>query len=221
MSGDLIPSGFLPVTDAQAEAVKSVAEFGTTIVTEGSALATYVGRVLGTVPEDVVGIVLGDPLRTVRTVLAAQYDVLIDRIHRRRGTSRRVGVSPSVAIPLLQAAYDEARPELQEMWAELIASAEDPSRAHLVRKSFIEKLKQFDPYDALVLRQRHKMYGQPAGNLNLYTDVSARLNIPQLEVQLSVDHLVELGCMFKPNGDSNIHFHLTPYGEALLRACSD
>ncbi|QXX75126.1 Abi-alpha family protein [Methylovirgula sp. HY1] len=220
MAGELIPTGVLPATDAQAEAIKSIAEFGTTVVTEGSALAKYVGKVLGTAPTDVAGIVFGDPLRTIRTIIAGQYDELIDRIHKRRGTSRRQGVSPSLAIPLLQAAYDESRPELQEMWAELIASAEDPSRSHLVRKSFIEKLKQFDPYDALVLRQRHKMHGQPAENLNLYTDVSTRLNIPHLEVQLSVDHLVELGCMFKP-AESNIHFKLTPYGEALLRACSD
>ncbi len=42
------------ISDKTAEAVKSLAEFGTTTVTEVSNLARYVGRILGTVPEDTV-----------------------------------------------------------------------------------------------------------------------------------------------------------------------
>ena len=55
-------------------------------------------------------------------------------------------VSPSLAVPLVRAAYAEDRPELQKFWAELIAAAMDPRRSSRVRLSFIETLKRFDPW---------------------------------------------------------------------------
>jgi hypothetical protein len=44
----------IPVTDEQAKAVQKVADFGTTVVEESGQLAGYVGRVLGTFPEDAI-----------------------------------------------------------------------------------------------------------------------------------------------------------------------
>ena len=57
MANELIPVG-----KEQAKAVSALSEFGTTVVRESSELARYVGRVLGTIPHDTVGLVLGDPL---------------------------------------------------------------------------------------------------------------------------------------------------------------
>jgi hypothetical protein len=128
----------LPVTDEQAKAIQGVSNFGTTIVTEGSQLARSFGRILGTVPEDAVGLIIGDPLHAVRTVIAAKLDDWVDQILRRRQVQKIEPVSPSLAIPLLRAAYDESRPELQELWASLIAAAMDPARSGRVRLSFIE-----------------------------------------------------------------------------------
>src|SRR5271168_3845121 len=107
----------LPITDEQAKAIQKVADFGTTVVEQGGDLARYVGRVLGTLPHDTVGLVLGDPIHFVRTIIAAQYDVWLTKILDRRGVTDTQPVSPSVAIPLIRAAYDESRPELQQMWA--------------------------------------------------------------------------------------------------------
>jgi hypothetical protein len=67
---EVTASNLLGVTDEQAKAVKALAELGTTVVAEGGQLARYMGRVLGTAPEDAVGLVLGDPLHFVRTVIA-------------------------------------------------------------------------------------------------------------------------------------------------------
>ncbi len=176
---------------------------------------------LGTVPKDAVGLVIGDPLRAARTIIAGKLDDLVDQIHKRRNVRERLAVSPSLGIPLLQAAYDEARPELQELWAELIASAEDPHRTHLVRKSFIDKLKQFDPYDALVLRARHGLPENFAANVSVYNVISERLEISQDDVFLSVDHLVQLGCAEISPINPTLSFLLSRYGKALMRACSD
>jgi hypothetical protein len=56
--------------------------------------------------------------------------------------------------PCNTVAYDESRPGLGEMWAELIAAAMDPTRSGRVRLTYNENLKRFDPLDALVMRER-------------------------------------------------------------------
>jgi hypothetical protein len=66
------PPNLTGIPEAHAKATQSVAELGTVVVSEGANLARYVGRLLGTGPEDVVGLVLGDPLRFVRTAIAGQ-----------------------------------------------------------------------------------------------------------------------------------------------------
>jgi hypothetical protein len=52
------------------KAAGMLATLGTTLVTEGSNLARYMGKIVGMVPEDAVGILLGDPLHAVRTLAA-------------------------------------------------------------------------------------------------------------------------------------------------------
>ena len=79
----------IPLTDEQAKAVEKLADFGTTVVGETGQLARYMGRVLGTTPEDVVGLVIGDPLHFVRTAIASKYDEWITRLHRNRGVSHQ------------------------------------------------------------------------------------------------------------------------------------
>jgi len=144
----LIP---VPLTDQQSKAVEATAKLGQTVIAESGELARYVGRVLGTLPKDVVGLFLGDPFHAVRTVIAAKLDGLVSELLVRRDVRNTEGVSPSIAIPLLKAAYDESRPELQKLWAGLIAAAMDPTRSDRVRLSFINAVRQFDPLDALLL----------------------------------------------------------------------
>jgi hypothetical protein len=210
--------GVVAVTDEQAKAVKSLATFGTTIVTEGSQLVQYVGRVLGTAPHDAVGLILGDPLHFVRTAIAAKYDEWLTKILGRRKVAEPQPVSPSLAIPLLRAAYDEARPELQQMWAELIAAAMDPARAGRVRLTFVDALKRFDPLDALVLRARydHNSKLKPSA----VEFIAKLLNETDDEVALSAENLILLKCASE-RGQDLAGFYLTNYGRALIRACSD
>lgn len=91
-------SGGILITDEQAKAVGKLAEFGTTVVEETGQLARYVGKVLGTAPEDAVGIVLGDPLRFVRTAIAAKLDEWITRILRVE-RSRLSRLAPRLRFP--------------------------------------------------------------------------------------------------------------------------
>jgi hypothetical protein len=206
----------IPITDDQSKAIAEAAKLGTVVVTEGSNLARYVGRVLGTAPDNAVGLIIGDPLGFVRTAIAHQYDVLLDRILKKRGIKETQPVSPSVAIPMLRAAYDEGRPELQALWAELIAAAMDPKRSDLVRLSFIETLKRFDPLDALILKSRYANPGEV--NPNAVTFFSNFLKVERDEVQVSVQNLVDLGCV---NLDmTGVGYFLLPKGRLLMGVCS-
>ncbi len=202
------------ISGEEAKAVQKLSDFGTTVVTEVGQLARYIGRILGTVPENAVGVVIGDPLQFVRTAIAAQYDALLSRILRDRNVTPQP-VSPSLGIPLIRAAYDESRPELQELWAHLIAAAMDPSRANRVRRSFIEAIRQFDPLDALVLKELFSLGGErPELGVNTY--LIPRVNANQRELEVSFQNLVSLKCVRERRG-----WEISDYGFELVRACSD
>src|SRR5271169_48238 len=51
----------VPILDEQAKAITEVAKLGTAVVAEVGQLARFFGRVLGTAPEDVVGLIVSDP----------------------------------------------------------------------------------------------------------------------------------------------------------------
>ncbi|WP_420102587.1 Abi-alpha family protein [Bosea sp. (in: a-proteobacteria)] len=205
------------VPEAHAEALKATAGFGTTLVTEASNLARYVGRILGTAPEDAVGLVIGDPLRFVRTAIATRYDGLLSETLRRRNVIQTEPISPSVALPLLQAAYDEGRPELQALWVSLIASAMDPSRAGLVRLSYIETLKRFDPLDAMILKERAERTGEMEPNPASF--MARLLQVELDDVTISLDNLASLQCIQMEK--RQFYFSMTAYGRGLVRACAE
>jgi hypothetical protein len=207
----------IPVTDEQAKAVQKLAEFGTTVVEETGQLARCVGNVLGTVPEDAVGLVIGDPLRFVRTAIALKYDEWIARLLRDRGVTPQP-VSPSIAIPLLRAAYDESRPELQELWAQLIAAAMDPQRCNRVRRSFIDTVQRLDPLDALVLKKLCETPERPQPNIRDF--LAATLSVSAREIEVSALNLGDLKCVHNITIGAYDNFAITSYGSELVRACS-
>jgi hypothetical protein len=191
--------GLLPITDPQAKAVEAVAKLGQTVVEEGGKLARYMGRVLGTAPDDAVGL-------------------LLTKIIERRNIKRTQPVSPSVAIPLLSAAYDEGRPELQQLWAELIAAAMDPNRSNQVRLSFVATLKHFDPLDALLLKARYETTGPQAPNDRDY--FAEKLHKSPDEIEISAQNLQELRCIQAHTAPPTA-FWVTAYGRELLRVCTE
>ena len=65
-------------------AATALATLGTTAVTEVGNLAGYKGRIVGTVPDDAVGFLLGDPLHAVRALAAGWYDIRVQKILEKR-----------------------------------------------------------------------------------------------------------------------------------------
>jgi hypothetical protein len=210
----------VPVTDEQAKAIQKLSEFGTTLVEGAGQLARFAGKVLGTIPEDIAGIIFGEPLRYVRAVIAAKLEKRVDELHHARHAAVQ-GVSPSLAIPLMRAACDEGRPELQDLWARLIAAAMDPMRSGRVRQSFIETLRRFDPLDARILEKLSGISGHSSPSVADF--LASQLNTSPEEVMLSAMNLVDLKCLgwSPPQAITPPNFHISPYGRALIRACFD
>ena len=113
-------------------------------------LAVVVREVLGKPLADLVGIVGADWLHEFRERNRDRLARRTEEILRERDVKERCG-DVAQMVPLIGAAQDDDREEIQELWARLLASALDPSRRMRVRKSFVDTLKGFDPIDALVL----------------------------------------------------------------------
>jgi hypothetical protein len=113
----------------------------------------FFGKVFGSVPQDFVGVIGGDWLHEIRERNLYQLKLRTEAIKRERSqTSDLTPLSPSEAIPLLRAAADESRPELQELWARLLANATDPQRPATI-KILIDVLKELDVLEGRILKR--------------------------------------------------------------------
>ncbi len=174
-----------------AKAVQEVAKTTGKALDTAQAGGAFLARMLGTVPEDVVGLLGGDLLRQYRIrnwhkIGQKTFDKL-----DRRGVEQMEPLSAKVIVPLLEAASTESDETLQEMWANLLANAMDPNKDTSLQSVFVETLKQFEPIDALVLgaavkKFRDKMFGGGA-TAKLISKRSSLASI-------SAEHLAKLGC---------------------------
>src|SRR5262249_23123844 len=144
---------------------------------------------------DLVGIV-GDFVRHKRRKRAFELDQEYKKLLKDRGVNDPIDPSPSIAIPLLEAAVDEDREVLRDLCARLLANACDPARKDRVRASFIDLLKNLDPFDAEVLHILGTVPGQPSPNPRDY--VIAKTRRSEDEVLVSFENLIELGCLVRP-----------------------
>ena len=125
-------------------------------------------------------------------------------------------VSPSLIRPVAEAAAEESRPELQELWARLLAAAMAPSRSRAVRRSFIEIVKQMEPIDALVLQKLSEYSLNPPSIRDNFAVVFKTTND---QIDLSLHHLEKLGCVLIPPAGPSAT--LTATGRELTRALRD
>lgn len=204
------------MTDEEAKAVQEVAKLA-------DAFGGFVSRILGTVPEDTVGILGGDYLRHIRIRNATRLQQRTDEILRERGIAERtIPVSPRIAFPLIEAAWDETREELQELWARLLANALDPNNRTKIRRSYIAIIRDFEPLDAVLLKKLCDTQ-ERSGNMISIKDWSDELGISHDEFYVSVRNLIRLGCAqtnrLEAASAAPNQLVETPLGRELVRAC--
>lgn len=217
-------SDLIPITDEQAKAIQEVAKVGGQGLEIIKASAGYFARVLGTVPEDIVGIIGGDALRIRRVENAAR--MIQDA--QKRLTARSVeGAPPPLTLvsPILNEGSEEERPELVDLWSRLLAAAMDRSRVASVRQSFIDTVKAMDPADALVLN------GLPVHPPSMSPDpiqyLSSHMALAPDQVELSLLHLAKLNVLYDTQTDRRAvvvginKVDFTVFGRELMRLLRD
>jgi hypothetical protein len=200
-------TNLIPISDAQAEALK-----------EATSLLRDVGGFLretfGTVPEDVVGLLGGDYLKVKRAEnLARTIEKARKRLNERKVDTKDHPAPLTLGLPIMIAAADENRDELQDIWAALLAAAADPARSRGFRLKFIEIAKKLDPLDAAVLNGVSAMGGRvEAGNRS---SLAASVHITGDQLDVSMANLLELGLL----QDANMMVTgMAPLGLEFLRA---
>jgi len=205
-------------TEAGVETAKAVQEVAKTTskalsLVEG--LGTFLNKLLGSPIQNAVGIAIDDPLREFRIRNLARLTQRTDAILSARKVREPQVISPSLLLPLMEAAQDEASDELREMWARLLANGADPSRSGNLRREFIEALRRFHPRDALILVC---LRDTPNMSPTVSQFLSSSLKISTGAVAVSIANLQKLECVEKqPTGATT---YITDFGRELLAACA-
>lgn len=201
-SGNLIP-----ISDEQA---KAIGEAVKTLRAAGG----YLAEMFDTAPQDIVALLGGNWLKVKRAEqLAAMLTKARERL-RARGIQPK-HASLSMALPLLQAAADEGREELQDLWARLMAAAADPARAVHFRLEFIEVAKKMAPSDAALLKYLYNHDGRLDGGQQ---DSAARvIDISRDQLDVSWANLRKLE-LATPNDQTAV---ISPFGREFVRAIAD
>jgi hypothetical protein len=211
------------ITDAQAQAVTEAAKTTGEIVKAAGGLGSYLAKVFGSIPEDTLGLIVGDWLaHKRRRHLAVLEDNTVRKLEE-VDAQRLTEPSPSILIPLLQGAIDEGRAELQDLWASLLANAMVDGGKR-VRRDYFDAVRQMEPLDATVLDVVARSPNQGAGDSEMLRIAIAfieqerqRLGIPYDDLAIATGKLVKLDCLTPPR--PHYPASLTPFGRGLLMAC--
>jgi hypothetical protein len=204
----------IPISDEQAklgqELVKAVRD------TSG-----YFTDILGDLPKDALGLLIGDRVKAKRVEKQAMLWHRMRERLRARGIADPEPPSLKYAIPILQAAADEDDEELQDLWSRLLAAAMDPNRRDAMRQSFIRTIKEMDPMDALVLKAIRDN-GNQTWNANGRDVIAGKLNCSRDEVLVSFGHLAQLDCItFTDSSGPRVQPYMKPFGTLLMNVVSD
>jgi len=163
-------------------------------------------------------------------------------IHRKRKfEGKPTPIPPRYALPLIEKASMEDEPQLQDMWAGLIANFQDPRKRLNPRKIYFEILSEFEPLDTAILlflaENRSTINEDDEKGQLLNAELLAeKLECDSEEVKLALSNLFRLGCIidsweqtidgiekgFSGNRVNNpsSSFRASYFGLTLVDACS-
>ena len=146
--------------------------------------------------------------------------------------------SPSVILPLLQAAADESREQLQDLFAVLLANAMVDGGKR-VRRDYFDAVRQMEPIDALVLNiisRRPNVHSDEKfaadADVQFMEHERSLVGMTRDDQDIAVSKLMKLDCVFVrqpiiaagavvqvPSQPREYPPSLTPFGRGLLAAC--
>lgn len=231
-SGCLVGSGTVSViTPDQTEAISEVAKLGQDVVQAASGAGGYLVGVIASVPADAIGLLGGDWLRNKRQQNIATLERQTELHLAAIDADRRNDPSPNLLLPLLTAAKDESRSELQSLWSALLANAcIDGGRK--VRSAFFEVVKQLEPTDAIIFdltvrRQTWEStvephFQEPMQRQQMlrkaFQDMALAAAKSSDDFEIGMQALAKLDCIsaYYQNHGPPV---LTPFGRSFSEAC--
>jgi hypothetical protein len=204
-----------------AKAVQEVAKTTRAGIEASERLGGFVSMIINEPLENVVGI-LTDRLRFMR---AERQLRLVDRwreiVKERKIEGPLRIVTPKVALPIIESASLEENDELQDLWANLLASAVDPQFEGLIRAAYIDIIKQLEVVDVHILNVVYESYKQwleerlrekivddyyfsPLNHAVGKIDITERLGISFAAYENSVDNLMRVRCLASYVADETI-----------------
>jgi hypothetical protein len=205
----------IPISDEQAK-------LGQQILRIGRDFGGYLADILSELPKDLVGLLAGNRVKVARAERLATLWAKAQKRLQDRGIAEPEPPSLKLALPILEAAADENNQELQDLWASLLAATMDPKRRDLVRQSFIQIVKQMDPFDVLVFNIIANNHTHGLATSYNVVITSLQGDPPQdlmNDVRVSYEALAKLDCICFSTGPRTIPY-LTPFGILLMRAVS-
>jgi hypothetical protein len=134
-----------------AKATQEIAKTARSGIEAAQGFGGFLSRVLGEPIETAVGM-LSDKLKFIRFERGMRLAARYNEIMAQRGlNSDYQSVPPKLALPIIEQATIEEDDELQDLWANLLASAHDPALNGIVRTAFVDILKQMEAVDVHIL----------------------------------------------------------------------
>jgi hypothetical protein len=180
------------------------------------ALVTGLATLLYQPANDLVAIMGGAHLAEKRREIEAKLRKKTDEKLAAAGITEPIDIPLNLAKPILEPALMEDREILLDLWAGLIATARDSNSALTIRPEFIEAVKAFAPFDALVFRAI-------AANRNSDSSfephtIQQSLDAPDVDdLDMSIDKLLRLNCIEK-RLTTDPSYKTTSFGRGLIRS---
>jgi Abortive infection alpha len=157
----------------------------------------------------------GIPGATLGFFAPSSIGLLLSRGRKARERLKRDGIKVEAAslligLPIFEAASDEGREELQNIWASLLAAAADPARSKYFRVAFIETAKGMDPLDALLLNALRGVGGRMTNDAR--NSIAAQMHVSRDQVEVSIGNLSKLGVLEQSPAGA----FLTAFGREFL-----
>ncbi len=203
-----------------AKATQEVAKATTKGLEVSEKVGGFVAKVLGEPIEQAIGI-LGDKLKFMRWERQLRLVDRVEEINKLRGTcGKELPVPPKIALPIIENASLEEDDLLQDLWAKMIASAQDSETKEKVRSAFIDIIKQLESRDVLFLNELYQSALQvltkhPEAKETNVTFAKqmllASLHLNEREYENIVDNLMRVRCI---KSEVKIMPHMNINGES-------
>ena len=204
-----------------ARATGEVAKLGGKAIDAATGLGSWVSKTVGTIPEDLLGIAGGDWLKEQRKRnLISLQEMTEKKLQDRINAGTLMEPSVSVVLPLLKTAADENRPELQELWAGLLATSFQSDGGQRVRRAFFDTLQKLEPPDVMLFDAGVRQARSAGSNRFDMTPIAEKKGITGDDRTVSTEALERLNLIQFSSMSMDGHHRITPYGRAFWEACN-